>query len=448
MARRISEHLLRAGSRMPSIRALAQTLEVSRHTIVEAYDRLMALGLIESRRGSGFYVAVAKPYTPAPALAGPRDPPTVPGRMDVGWLLRTLFQQPQNPGVPPDWLDSEMVLAAVRHVRRTTGQGLLAYGRPLGYPPLRQQIAGDLHRAGIEADPEQQLLLCSGVTHALDLIIRLMVRPGDVVLVEDPAWYLVFARLAAAGATVLGVPRQPDGPDLAMLEHLAASRQPALLIVNTVVHNPTGHTLSMGKAYELLRLAEKYDFAIVEDDTYSELRAAPAVRLAALDQLDRVLLVAGYSKLLAASLRVGYVAGSAERIEALCNLKMLAGMTTPEFTERIVHRVLTESHYRRHIERVRARADRARGLCLRNLRRLGLQPRHEPEAGLFVWIDCGQDTEQLVRRMAQGGPLLVPGCLFSPQQAPSSYLRIPVPLGEERPFWTLLERCLHGTRAA
>ncbi|GAB2894858.1 PLP-dependent aminotransferase family protein [Paralcaligenes sp. KSB-10] len=444
MAQRMDEQVLRTGLRLPSIRALAQSLGVSRFTVVEAYDRLMALGLIESRRGSGFYVAARKSH--APLLSKEQAAASLPGRMDVDWLLRTLFQQPENPGVPAEWLDADLVLSAVLQVRRTVGQGLLAYGKPQGYEPLRRQISADLNRAGIGAHPEHHLLTTCGVTHALDLIIRHMVRPGDVVLVEDPAWYLVFARLAAAGVTVLGVPRAPDGPDLARLEHLAASHQPKLLIVNTAVHNPTGYTLSMGKAYEILRLAEKYDFAIIEDDTYSELSASPPVRLAALDQLNRVLLVAGYSKLLAASLRVGYIAAAPQRIHALGNLKMLAGMTSPEFTERIVYRVLADGHYRRHIERVRARADAARTLCLKSLRRLGLQPEHPPEAGLFVWVDCGQDTEPLVRRLAQNGPLLVPGSLFSPAQALSTFLRIPVSLGESRAFWKLFEECLGVAR--
>ena len=146
------------------------------------------------------------------------------------------------------------------------------------------------------AHPERNLLTTNGVTHALDLIARHLVKPGDTVLVEDPAWFLIFGRLAAFGARLIGVPRGPDGPDTALLDQLAAEHKPKLFIINSAVHNPTGHTLSAGIAYEILRIAERHDFLVVEDDTYGDLHPGGAMKLAVLDRLRRVILVSGYSR--------------------------------------------------------------------------------------------------------------------------------------------------------
>ena len=231
------------------------------------------------------------------------------------------------------------------------------------------------------AHPEHNLLTTNGVTHGLDLIARHLVKPGDTVLVEDPAWFVIFGRLAAFGARLIGVPRGPDGPDIALLEQLAAQHKPKLFIVNSAVHNPTGHTLSAGAAYGILRIAERHDFMVVEDDTYGELHPGGAMKLAALDRLNRVILVSGYSKMLAASLRVGYVAANPDILQKLADLKMLAGLTSPELGERVVHRVLMEGQYRRHIERVRLRVDDARQRCMKGLLKLGLTVHHEPHAG-------------------------------------------------------------------
>src|SRR5690606_8810311 len=101
----------------------------------------------------------------------------------------------------------------------------------------------------------------------------------------------IFGRLTALGARVVGVPRLPDGPDVRALAQLAQLHKPVLFIVNSAVHNPTGHTLSAGVAYEVLRIAEQFDFLLVEDDTYADLHPGEPMRLAALDRLNRVLLV-------------------------------------------------------------------------------------------------------------------------------------------------------------
>jgi DNA-binding transcriptional MocR family regulator len=430
LALRIDEHALKPGTRLPSIRRCAQEQQVSRSTVVEAYDRLIAGGYVESRRGSGFYVRGRPAAAGAGRARAGRAAAAPPARgLDVVWLLRSMFRQmpgSDHPGaglLPPHWLDGELIGAAVRSVGRAAGTALLSYGLPEGYLPLRQQLAQRLAQVEIGAAPEQ-IVTTQGVTQGLDLVARRFVGPGDSVFVEDPGWFVMFGRLAAFGAQVVGVPRGPEGPDLAVLANLLARHQPKLMVLNSVLHNPTGSVLSAAVAHRLLKLAEEHGFMLVEDDVYGDLQRGRALRLASLDQLRRVIYLGGFSKTLAASLRVGYLAAAPELARELTDLKMLTGLTTPELGERVVARILAEGQYRRHVERLRGKVDAARDKTARALERMGARLVTPPEAGMFLWVDFGRDTNAIAAEGSSRGILCAPGSLFSPTQLPSTRMRV------------------------
>jgi DNA-binding transcriptional MocR family regulator len=436
LALRIDEHALKPGTRLPSIRRFADERRVSRSTVVEAYDRLIAAGYAESRRGSGFFVRArrtAAAAAPAARTAAPRGARTeAPPALDVLWLLRSMLRQappqdlPAQPGMgllPADWLDSEVVAAGVRAVGRAAGTGLLGYGVPEGYLPLRQQLAERLAQVDVGAAPEQ-IVTTNGVTQAIDLVARHYIAPGDTVFVEDPAWFLMFGRFAAFGARVVGVPRRHDGPDLKVLANLLARHQPKLFVIGSVLHNPTSTSISAANAHRLLQLADEYGFTIVEDDVYGDLYPGRALRLATLDQLKRVIYVSGFSKTLAASLRVGFIAAATPVAQQLADLKVLTGLTSPELTERVVTRVLAEGQYRRHLDRLRGRLDAARDRTARALEKMGARLAVQPEAGIFLWADFGRDTNAIAAEGAQQGVLCAPGSLFSPTQLPSTWMRV------------------------
>ena len=441
LALRIDEHALKSGTRLPSIRRLADERGVSRSTVVEAYDRLIAAGYAESRRGAGFFVrarpAAALPSRAVRGAAGTRaareSATAAPPAIDVLWLLRSMLRQSPTdasqaaqPGaglLPAEWLDADIIAAGVRAVGRSAGRVLLGYGTPEGYLPLRQQLAQRLAQADVAAAPEQ-IVTTNGVTQAIDLVARHFIAPGDTVFVEDPAWFLMFGRFAAFGARVVGVPRRADGPDLAVLANLLTRHQPKLFVVGSVLHNPTSGSLSAANAHGLLKLAETYRFTLVEDDVYGDLAPGRALRLASLDQLQRVIYLSGFSKTLSANLRVGYIAAEAGVAQRLADLKMLTGLTTPELTERVVTRVLAEGQYRRHLDRVRGRLDAARDRTARALERAGARLLLQPEAGIFLWADFGRDTNAIAAEASAQGVLCAPGSLFSPTQLPSTLMRV------------------------
>ena len=294
---RIDERALRAGTRMPSIRRFAEDNGVSRFTVVEAYDRLVAQGYLESRRGSGFYIR----ERPQPVRrAEPREPAAT--RIDVVWLLHHLYAGNDNRDVllagsgclPESWLDEEMLQSGLRALSRREPSALTGYGTPRGYAPLRNLLQVHLAELEIRAEPDN-IVLTAGASHALDLVARYFLQPGDAVLVDDPGYYVLFGRLAAMGMRPIGVPRGGDGLDVERLEALAKEHRPKLFMTNSVLHNPTGTSLGAADAFRVLRLAEAHDFHIVEDDILADLHPGRAHRIAQLDQLNRVIYVGSFS---------------------------------------------------------------------------------------------------------------------------------------------------------
>lgn len=447
VAARIDDKVLRGGARMPSIRQFAQSHQVSCATVVSSYDRLVAMGYLESRRGAGFFVRERSTLNASGHSAVKAAQP--PQRLDVVWLIRNMFRQsPQQraPGtgvLPAEWLDGDAIANALRAIGRQNSALLMNYGTPQGFLPLRQQLQRKLAELEINA-PAEQLVTTVGVTQGLDLVAREFTRPGDTIFVDDPAWFLMFGSFSALGAKVIGIPRLQDGPDIEQLAALAALHKPKLYVINSVLHNPSSTSLSAAKAFQMLRLAEEHDFTIVEDDIYCDLHPGsavqPATRLAALDQLKRVIYLGGFSKSMAANLRVGFIATSPEYAKRLADRKMLTTLTTSDIGERVVYKILSEGVYRKHVDRIRVRLDSIRSKTVRQMEKVGLKVDVAPPAGMFVWVDACMDTNVLAERAMAEELLLAPGSLFSPSQLPSTRMRLNIAAMQEPTVWKFLER--------
>ncbi|WP_211464865.1 aminotransferase-like domain-containing protein [Collimonas silvisoli] len=443
---RINDRLLRTGARMPSIRQFADTHGVSRFTVVEAYDRLVAKGCLESRRGSGFYVRERAPLIASDNSNGSSD--KRPPLMDVVWLVRNMFRQlptkkmPGSGMLPIDWLDADLIANALRSISRQNPAQLLSYGNPQGFLPLRQQLQLKMAELEIAATPEQ-FVTTTGVTQGLDLVARHFTQPGDVIFVDDPSWFLMFASFAALGAKLVGVPRLADGPDMAKLAELSALHKPKLYVMVSVLHNPTSTSLSAAKAFQILKLAEEHDFMIVEDDIYCDLHPGsavqPATRIATLDQLNRVIYMGGFSKTLSPNLRSGFIATSHELAQHFADRKMLSTLTSAEIGERVIYKILSEGHYRKHVDRLRNKLDGVRDRTIRQMERIGMTVDISTPAGMFVWADAGCDTNVLTEKALAQDYLLAPGSLFSPKQLPSSRMRINVAAMSDPGIWRFLE---------
>lgn len=290
---------------------------------------------------------------------------------------------------------------------------------------------------GLPVEP-QHIITTVGATHALDIVSRTLLKPGDCVMVEEPGWAVEFARLAAMGMRILPVPRGPAGPDLAVMARDCEAHAPKLFVSVSVsvLHNPTGYCLSPSSAHRVLQLAQQHDFYVVEDDTYGHIAPEHATRMSVLDGLQRTIYVSGFAKILAPNWRVGYLAAPAEWVERLLDTKLLTTLTTPSLLERALAHCIEQGQLRRrHAERIRARLDGARSRSARLALAAGCRFVSEP-AGLFGWVDTGA----LSQRMLDEGILIAPGALFHAGRAPSTLMRINFATTQDAAFWSVFSR--------
>lgn len=446
-AARIRDRLLAPGARLPSVRQCAAQHGLNPSTVVAAYDHLLAQGLVEARRNRGFFVRdralqrdgdARSPAAPAvQRMAAP---------MSAAMLIRGMFHptggrpQPGAGVLPPDWLETTFMPAAVRKVSSNIAlaESSLRYGEPMGDGHLRRVLAARLLSLGLPADPAQ-IITTVGATHALDIVSRTLLKAGDAVMVEEPGWAVEFARLHALGMRILPVPRGPAGPDLAVMARYCEAHAPKLFVSVSVLHNPTGYCLSPASAHRVLQLAQQHDFHIVEDDTYSHIAPEHATRMSVLDGLQRTIYVSGFAKILAPNWRVGYLVAPPDLTERLLDTKLLATLTTPSLLERAMALCIESGQLRRHAERIRSRLDAARHRSVKLALAAGCQFVAEP-SGLFGWVDTGVDTEALAQRMLDEDYLIAPGALFHAARAPGTLMRINFATTQDAAFWKVFRR--------
>jgi DNA-binding transcriptional MocR family regulator len=213
---------------------------------------------------------------------------------------------------------------------------------------------------------------------------------------------------------------------------------PKLYVTVSVLHNPTGASLTPAQAHQVLRLAEAHALTIVEDDTYGWLAPAHATRLAQLDGLKRTISVSGFSKVLSPQWRVGYAALPAAHVEAFIDAKLLSTLTSPGPLEAAVADCLEQGLLRRHAERVLERLDAARARTVKLARAAGCRF-VAPPAGLFGWVDVGCDSETLALPLLHEGWLTAPGRLFLATPRPSTLMRVNFASSDEPRFWQRLQ---------
>ena len=427
--RRIAARTLAPGAKLPSIRAMATEMGVSKSTVVEAYDRLAAESVIRSRRGSGFFVAG---HLPPLALA--EIGPKLDRAIDPLWVSRQVLEAGEGvmmPGcgwLPDTWLASDELRRAMRSVARNVDSARLTrYDMPLGLAALRRLLARRQAEHGIEVSPDQ-IILTDSATQAIDLLCRFLLEPGDVVLVDDPCYFNFHALLKAHRVRVVSVPYTPSGPDVASFAAALVEHRPRLYLTNVALHNPTGATIAPAVAHRILRLAEQHDLTIIEDEVFADLEPEPSPRLAAFDGLERVVQVGSFSKALTAAARCGYIVAKQEWIEPLIDLKIAVSYGGSRLPAELTLAVMTDGSYRHHLDRLRERLSRAMGEATARLKALGIEPWTMPRGGMLMWcrLPEGVDAADLARRALQRDIVLAPGNAFSLSQSAAQFMRFNV----------------------
>jgi DNA-binding transcriptional MocR family regulator len=445
--RKLATRALTTGDKLPSIRSFAATMRVSPSTVVEAYDRLAAEGVIRSRPGSGFYVSGAMPPLALAEVEARRD-----RAIDPLWVSRQSLDtgaEMLKPGcgwLPSDWMANPAIRRTIRSLARADDAVLADYGNTRGALALRRLLVRQFAGEGIEAGTDQILLTSSG-TQAIDLICRYLLQPGDTVLVDDPCYFNFQALLRVHRAKLVSVPYTPTGPDPLLFAEVLATQRPRLYITNSALHNPTGATISPQTAHRLLNAATTYDLTIVEDDIFADFEPEPSPRLAALDGLSRVIRIGSFSKTLSASIRCGYIAARADWIEALVDLQVATSFGGPSpVAAELVLGALSDGSYRKHLDALRRRLSNARREVDAKLATLGIRPWIMPRGGFYLWcrLPDGLDAADVARAALCENLVLAPGNVFSFSQSASEFMRFNVAQMMDPSVFVALAKALAG----
>jgi DNA-binding transcriptional MocR family regulator len=444
LERLIGEGLLGPGVKLPATRELAGQLRVNRATVALAYDELVAAGLARAHVGQGTFVAGSpvRRALPAPAAAAPVDWTALLSR--AARIAAADEERLRGFGTPnggsavisfaggmPDsaLFPTDAFRKVLNQVVRDEGGALLQYAPVGGYAPLRRYLAGYLLRHGVEARPEE-ILIVNGAQQGFNLMARTLIDPGDGVAVEQPTYTGAMQGFRAAGARLLPVEWDTSGPRPDVFERLCERQAPKLFYCQSSAHNPSGLSIEAETGRRLVAIATRYQVPIVEDgfDGSPHYGARAATPLKAADRGGVVIHIGTFSRILFPGLRVGWLVAPRPLIERLQAAKQLADLHTSALLQAAVHRFCERRLLDRHATRVAAEYARRRTLLLAALRRR--MPEGvtwtEPHGGfsLLLTLPAGLDAAALLPEAIDRGVAFTPGPAFFVDGAGHRTLRL------------------------
>jgi GntR family transcriptional regulator/MocR family aminotransferase len=421
----ILEGRLRPGQRLPSTRALAGELKISRLPVLNAFEQLLHEGYLEGRLGSGTFVKaaipdeIAAPDLSAAASANAEVPrvadrlPPVPGALGHAAVRDRRRTDSDNLGLFRSGLPAldhfpraEWARVVSRHVKKMSAVSM-AYGDPAGYLPLREAIADYLRTARAVRCEADQVLIVSGSQMALQLCARALLMAGDAVAVEEPGYQGARDALAISGATILPVPVDDEGLDVGALT--AHGRRPRAVYVTPSHQYPLGVSMTACRRLELLEWARRSRSWIIEDDYDSEYRftSRPLGALQGMDTTSHVIYIGTFSKVLFPSLRVGYVVVPPSLVSSFVRLRASIDLFSPTLYQAALADFMEEGHFARHLRRMRVVYLNRRNALVDGIReRLdGLLTIHNADAGLHLvaWLPKRVNDVTVVSRASARG---------------------------------------------
>jgi 2-aminoadipate transaminase len=424
----IQSGTLARGERLPATRELAGMLGLNRTTVSAAYELLESQGWITGHVGRGSFVAGM------PAENGGLDwdrlleasatavAPSVPfGREGISFAT----SRPSELLFPLDALRAscEEVMASADFAN------ILQLGSPSGYEPLRRYLLDGARAEGL-AGPEDDLIVTNGCQQALDLAGRVLLRPGDKVVVEDPVYPGLKNLFQQFGAALIGVPVGLDGLDLEQLHRALERERPRLVVVTSNFQNPTGATLSVAARATLLRAVQAAGVPLVENDIYAGLRYGgedlPPIKQA--DEGGHVILLRSFSKITFPGLRVGWVVGPRTLLERLAQAKQLADLHTDQFAQAVLLRFAESgrlaAHRARMLEAGSERLAAVLGACEQSLPAGSQFTR--PQGGMNLWVRLPEplDAGELLARAHRAKVSYLPGRYFAVSRFEPGALRL------------------------
>jgi GntR family transcriptional regulator/MocR family aminotransferase len=412
---------LAPGARLQSTREMAAELNVSRNTVVNAYEQLLAEGYLEGQVGSGTYVSRALPEDLLDVKTVTRSL-TRPVRKGLGLSERgKVFAafargvprapeevRPFQPGVPAlDAFPFDIWSKLLARHWRNPPDALLGYGEPQGHAPLRRAVSSYLGLSRAVRCAPEQVVIVDGAQMAFDLVARVLLDPGEAVWLEEPGYPGARAAFTAAGARLVHVPVDEEGLDVTAGAGLEANVR---LIYVTPSHQfPLGMTMSLPRRLALLDWAGRAGAWVVEDDFDSEYRyeGRPLASLQGLDNDGRVVYVGTFSKVLFPSLRLGYLVVPPGLVDAFVAARAMSGRHSPTVEQAVLTDFIEEGHFGRHIRRMRTLYRERQAALLAALREeAGDLVEVEPSVAgihLAAWLPEGLDDKEVSREALRRG---------------------------------------------
>jgi DNA-binding transcriptional MocR family regulator len=462
----IQSGVLKPEDKLPGTRELAVQLEVSRKTVLQAYLELAADGWVETKPGSCTYVLdrdalISSPAAaPAPPgielLAGPDSAEDAgaedgaAGSAQMDWSAYNLeVKYIGMPSLKDHWEGEEEFISfsqaipdvrlfPFERIKKVSSQMLwdpksyfFDYGNPQGYMPLLEDIELRLAKDGVQFSGNRtDLVVCSGFQISLNLLLSLLVKPGELVVVEDPTFNPILNLLTARDIPHLGVPMEHDGMDVEYLERLLAREKPRLLITIPTLHNPTGVTMSRPKRERLLELARQYSLPVVEDHWSLLLghdgKYEPSLK--ALDTDGHVIQIGSFSKAFLPGTRVAWVALPSALGLSFIKAKRALDRSDSFFLQTMVHEFIKKGYMDLHNRKVE-RIYRARRELMDEMMQVHFPSTvswKKPTGGFCYWValPTGMSSRRLVRGAAEHGVKYVPSNYFNVGGKDSKYFRL------------------------
>lgn len=334
---------------------------------------------------------------------------------------------------------SEQIASITQHIMANNAQRALQYSNSEGYPPLREYLAEQLRQQGVSASPEN-ILIVSGSQQGLDLLSKVLLDPGDRLLVESPTYMGALQVFAPYEPTYVSLPTDNEGIDIARGEALLQTQAKALYIQPTF-QNPTGVTLSLERRHALLALTGRAELPVIEDDPYSQLRfegdTLPSLlaleherqqQQAETSYQGQVIQVNTFSKIIAPGLRVGWIVGPAPVIRKLVLAKQGADLHTATLPQMITYELLHAGFLEEHLPRLRILYRQRRDAMLTALSEhfpSSVRWTH-PHGGLFLWVTLpdDMDTIAVLQQIQTHRVAFIPGAAFHPNGGGTNTLRL------------------------
>ena len=427
---------LPAGQRLPGTRQLAGLLGLHRQTVVAAYDEGLAQGWLESRAGSGTYVAAhlpaVKPQSLTQAdrkgLSAQLGLPQQPGYSveTKPYLVRPVLVHSAGLRLDDGFPDirlapmDELSRAYRLYFRWGSPQEHFGYGDTKGHPLLREQLSVYLNETrGLQTTPDN-VLITRGSIMGLHLTSQVLLRPGDVAVTGETTWSGATMNCQRAGATMLTVPVDQHGLDVDALASICQKQTVRLVYVTPHHHYPTTVTLRADRRVRLLQLAEQWGFAVLEDDYDYDFHylSRPILPLASADRRGMVVYVGSLTKSVAPAFRIGYVVAPTALIDELARHRRIIDRQGDPMLEFAVGQLFKtgdlKRHFRKALRTYHARRDRFCELLtseLTNAVRFS-----QPDGGLAVWatFDSSINMETLTEQAGRNGLFLSSGLSHNP----------------------------------